>query len=195
MLPGILRSLKRSRPSDTRSRRFVALIECALNQNARDEGAACSPAMDFDLLRCCHEHRVGTLQMPCPEIHALGFARSRPPGQKIRAALGGAAATERCAALADDVAQRIEAYLDQGYELIAVLGGNPQSPGCAVHQGSDGLREDSGLFMRLLEQRLKQGGHPVLFKAIRDHDPQAHRDDIAWLNDRLAGRPSVSDGR
>lgn len=124
--------------------------------------------------------------MPCPEIHALGFARSRQPRQKIREALNGPVASERCAALADDVAQRIEAYLDQGYELIAVLGGNPQSPGCAVHNGPDGLREESGLLMKLLEQRLRRGGHPALFKAIRDHDPLAHRDDIAWFNELLA---------
>ena len=46
MPPPILNSLKRwlrPPPVDVRSGRFVAVIECILNQNARDDGAACSP--------------------------------------------------------------------------------------------------------------------------------------------------------
>lgn len=182
VLPGILRRALRPGPGDRRGGRFVAIIECALNQNARDNAAACFPAMDFDLLRCCCEHRVGILQMPCPEIYALGPARSRKPGQTIREALRSVEATERCSALASDVAGRIDDFLEGGYELLAVLGGNPQSPGCAVHNAGDGLRDDSGLFMKLLEQELTRRGRSATFLAIRDHDAQAHRDDIARLD-------------
>ena len=71
-------------PVDRRSRRFVAVIECILNQNARDLGAACCPAINIELLNLCHEHEVGVMQMPCPEIAALGFKRARAPGQSIR---------------------------------------------------------------------------------------------------------------
>lgn len=79
-----------------RGGRFVAVIECILNQNARDDGAACSPAMNVPLLQLCNTHRVGILQMPCPEIHTLGFARQRAPGLSIRDALNDEGSVKRC---------------------------------------------------------------------------------------------------
>ncbi len=168
----------RRAPSDARGKRFVAVIECILNQNARDVGAACTPAMDFRLLQLCHEHGVGIVQLPCPEIHTLGFARQRAPGQRIRDALNEDAGIEHCSTLARDVAERIEVYLEQGYELVAVLGGNPESPGCAIHEGPDSLSDHAGLFMRKLQTELRQGGLNPCFLAIRDHDPDLHRIDL-----------------
>ena len=113
LLKRVKRWLRPPRP-DARGRRFVAVIECILNQNARDDGAACSPAVDFQVLERCHAHRVGVLQMPCPEIHALGFARRRAPGERIRDALHNEACIERCATLAHEVAERIDAERMQG---------------------------------------------------------------------------------
>ncbi len=162
-------------PTDPRSRRFVALIECILNQNARDVGAACAPAMDSRFLQLCHEHGIGIVQMPCPEIHALGFARKRASGQSIRDALNDETGIERCSALANDIAERIEVYLAQDYELVAILGGNPESPGCAIHLGGDGLCERSGLLMRQLQHAFRLRGRDPRFLAIRDHDPELRR--------------------
>ena len=189
MPSGVLKSIKHwlhPVPSDTRGRRFVAVIECLLNQNARDAGAANAPALDQRLVRICHDHHVGILQMACPEIHVLGFSRQRAPGQSLRDALNEDAGVDRCQGLTQDIAGRIEAYLDQGYALVAVLGGNPQSPGCAVHQGSCGLDERSGLLMRQLERKLRQRGHAPVFLPVRDHDPELHRLDLAALESLLA---------
>ena len=47
MPPSVLSSIKRylhPPQPDLRGRRFVAVIECLLNQNARDDGAASVPA-------------------------------------------------------------------------------------------------------------------------------------------------------
>ena len=177
LLKRFKRWLRPPRP-DARGRRFVAVIECILNQNARDDGAACSAAMDFHVLERCHAHGVGVLQMPCPEIHALGFARQRARGEPIRDALHNEACIEKCAALARDVAERIEVYLTQGYELFAILGGNPESPGCAIHYGNDGLCERSGLFMCQLQAEFRRRSRGPCFLAIRDHDPELHRLDL-----------------
>ena len=185
----LLKSIKHwlhSAPSDARGRRFVAVIECLLNQNARDAGAANAPALDQRLVQICHDHNVGILQMPCPEIHALGFSRQRAPGKSLREALNDSACVDRCQLLTQDIAGRIEAYVDQGYALLAVLGGNPQSPGCAVHQGGGGLDERSGLLMRQLECELRRRGHAPLFLPVRDHDPELHRLDLATLESLLA---------
>jgi predicted secreted protein len=175
-------------PSDARGRRFVAVIECLLNQNARDAGAANAPALDQRLVQICHDHNVGILQMPCPEIHALGFSRQRGPGQSIRDALNEKPSAERCAALAHDVGQRIEIYLNEGYQLVAVLGGNQDSPGCAVHDEGMQLSARSGLFMQQLQQELLRRGHAPRFLAVRDCDPELRWRDLLSLERLLCDK-------
>ena len=83
----LLSPLRRQAPADCRSRRFVAVIECLLNQNVRDQGAASFPAINAEVLHLCQERAVGLLQLPCPEIAALGCQRNRPPGQTLRQAM------------------------------------------------------------------------------------------------------------
>ena len=170
---------------DRRGRRLVALIECVLNQNARDAGAACSPALNFDCVQQCHQHEVGILQMPCPEIAALGPARKRAPGVGLREALESEYGRSRCQALAIETVDRIEAHISQGCALLAVVGGNPRSPGCAIHPGPDGLRSTSGVFMKALQAELRQRNHEVIFQPMRDHDPQQLQEDLAQFRDLL----------
>lgn len=177
-------------PDDGRGRRFVAVIDCILNQNARDAGAARSPAMNFELLRLCHEFDVGILQMPCPEIAALGFKRERLPEQSIRDALDTPSGRKRCTEIAAEVADRIEAFRAEGYELLAVLGGNPQSPGCAVHDGDEGLLNQSGLLMQELEAEFSKRKLNITFKGIRDHDPELLEKDLLWFHDVLTRQQS-----
>ena len=172
-------------PTDERSHRFVAVIECALNQNARDAGAARFPDMKFALLELCHRYGVGMLQMPCPEVTALGPERKRLPGQSLRAAMDSEAGRCSCRSLAWEVSNTIETYLARDCELIAVLGGNPRSPGCAVHQGEDGLCEESGVFMLALQAELCRRQCNPAFRGMRDHDPELLREDLAWFEERL----------
>jgi predicted secreted protein len=174
------------RAQDSRGKRFVAVIDCILNQNARDAGAARFPAMNFELLHLCHEHHVGILQMPCPEIAALGFKRTRQPGQTIRDALDTETGRRRCAQLAAEVVDRIEAYLAEGNQLMAILGGNPQSPGCAVHVSDAGVATNSGVFMKELQAELDRRNLKATFKGIRDHDPELLAQDITWFRELLA---------
>lgn len=170
---------------DVRSRRFVAVIDCILNQNARDLGAARFPAMNFDFLQLCNDQNVGILQMPCPEIAALGFKRSRKPGQTIRDVLDTDAGRQRCIEIANDVVDRIEVYLAEGYELLAILGGNPLSPGCAVNDSGAGLLIDSGVFMKELQITLRERGLKACFRGIRDHDPELLKQDLQWFRELL----------
>jgi predicted secreted protein len=187
LIKRLISPLASERSDDGRSRRFVAVIDCILNQNARDLGAARFPAMNFELLRICHEHQVGVLQMACPEVAALGLKRARPPRQSIRDVLDSDAGRQCCAGLARDVADRVETYLAEGYVLLAVLGGNPRSPGCAVHVGADGLGDGSGVFMKQLEAEFRQRNLSATFRGIRDHDPELLAQDLHWLRDLLLG--------
>ena len=171
---------------DARGYRFVAVIECVLNQNARDAGAACSPAMNFELLQRCHQHNVGILQIPCPEIVALGYERKRPAEQSLRQALDSEHGRSRCQALAAETADRIEGYVSQGCALVAIVGGNPRSPGCAIHHGPDGLRDESGIFMKALQKEMRSRGHDAIFQPMRDYDPQLLQQDLACFQERLS---------
>jgi len=173
-------------PVDGRGRRFVAVIDCILNQNARDPGAASFPAMNIELLNLCHELQVGVLQMPCPEIAVLGLKRTRAPGQGIRAAMDTEHGRRRCADLAADVTCRIAAYMAEGYDLVGVLGGNPRSPGCAVHGDESGLNSESGLFMQALAEVFRKRQWQVPFKPIRDADPEQLREDLLEIRKMLA---------
>ena len=179
----IKRVVSLRRPGDVRGRRFVAVIDCILNQNARDCGAARFPAMNFELLQLCHEYRVGVLQMPCPEIAALGFKRERNSGQTIRDALDTVQGRRCCADIASAVVDRIGIYRAEGYPLLAILGGNPRSPGCAVHECAEGLRVDSGVFTKALQAELRNRNLEVIFKGIRDHDPELLKQDLQWLRE------------
>jgi len=191
---GILRGLRwlRGRPgrpaADRRSGRLVAVIECILNQNARDAGAATCAAVNRDVLRLCEEHDVGILQMPCPEIAFLGLRRSRGRGESIREALDTPEGRRCCARIGVEVADRIEAYVREGYRVLAVLGGNPASPGCAVHPGSGRLEPASGVLMRELEAELGRRGIAIPFRGIRDHDPRELAEDTEWLRALFSGK-------
>lgn len=171
---------------DGRSRRLVAVIDCILNQNVRDAGAARFPAMDWDVVRLCRQYGVGILQMPCPEIAFLGLQRKRARGQSIREALDTDAGRRCCARIGAEVCDRIEEHVREGHRILAILGGNPASPGCAVHSGPMGLLAPSGVLMRELQAELRKRGIEVPFKGMRDHDSTLLAEDLEWLEGVLS---------
>ena len=170
---------------DCRSGRFVAVIDCVLNQNVRDRGAASFPAMNFELLQLCHAQGIGVMQMPCPEVSALGLKRERPAGMTVRQALDTDAGRLCCANLAASVATQMQILVDEGFTLVAVLGGNPRSPGCAVHAVQGRLTDDSGLFMLALQAELSQRGIEVPFRGVRDTSSAMLADDLQWFRNLL----------
>jgi predicted secreted protein len=182
-----LRSLfsgRRPRP-DARGRKIVALIECHLNQNARDSGAARYPAVNHTVLDRIRESNSGVLQLPCPEMHCLGLARERPKGMSLREAMDTPDSRARCRDLAREVTDRIEDYVRNGVEIVAILGGDVESPGCAVHNGADGLDPSSGVFVQELAAELQSRGLDVPFRGIRESCPEAFERDLSWLSERL----------
>lgn len=179
-------------PRDPRSRRLVAVIECALNQNARDAGAAGYPAVNKALLRLCMRYDVGIVQIPCPEMRFLGFGRRRAPGKTIREVLDTPAGRQCCLAISQDMVNTLRDYQNNGCRLLAILGGNPQSPGCAVHPQCDAsdpsrLAEQSGVLMRILQDELRKQGIDIPFKGMRDCHPEWLDEDLRWLETLFRG--------
>jgi hypothetical protein len=184
-LDAVAARLGRSRRQDGRGGRMLAVIECHLNQNVRDGGAATFPAMNLPLLEQCARHGVGLLPMPCPEVHCLGPQRARPAGTSLRAALDSSEGRRCCQALAEETGDRVQTRLAMGGELLAVLGGNPESPGCAVHLATDDPRGPldarSGVFIQALWGNLTRRGIQVPFRGLRDYRPELMQEDLDWL--------------
>ncbi|MBK1678989.1 hypothetical protein CKO20_01160 [Rhodocyclus tenuis] len=164
--------------ADCRSGRLFAVIHCVLDQNVRDHGAASFPAANWAFLDLCREHRVGMLQMPCPEVQCLGISRARPAGQSLRDALASPAGRAACRRLAGETAALMAVHVAHGHRLLAVIGGNMQSPGCAVHAEASGLGESSGVFMLELVDELLRRELAVPFMPLRDADPQLLAEDV-----------------
>jgi predicted secreted protein len=167
--------------ADARGGRIVAVIECILNQNARAAGAAASAALNAGVLRLCEAYGVGLVQIPCPEIAVLGCARHRCAGESLRAALDTPEGRARCRAIAGAIGERVAGYAAAGYRVMAVLGGNALSPGCAVHAEDDGLLVSSGVLMRELQRELRARKFDVPFRGIRDADAAREAEDLEWL--------------
>jgi len=171
---------------DKRSRKFVLVIECILNQNARISGAAAWPAMNRELIEVCNRHGAGIVQIPCPEMACLGWARKTAPGLSLLEGLEQEPGRSRLLALCAATADRVQDYLVNGYRPLAVLGGNPKSPGCAVHHEGNGLAARSGAFMRFFHEELRRRGLEIPFRGVRDYDPKLMAEDIEWLDALLA---------
>ena len=155
-------------------------IDCIMNQNTRDTGSAVFPSMNWEVIQLCNKYNVGILQMPCPEIAFMGFPRTRPSGTSIRAALDTSNGRSCCRKISIDIADRIEDIIHQNAKLLAVLGGNPESPGCAVHTGDEEDRP-SGVLITELRDELHKRSILVPFRGIRDFDSRLMSKDIHWL--------------
>jgi predicted secreted protein len=172
-------------PHDKRGERIVAVIECILNQNARDPGAAIAPALNEAVVRVCARHQAGIIQIGCPEKAFLGLQRVRPRGTSIRQVLDTKDGRQCCAQLAEKIADQLLDYTNSGYRVLAILGGNEQSAGCAVIAGPTGLSSASGVLMHELHRALDERSMKIPFRGIRDADPNLEREDLEWLRDTL----------
>lgn len=171
---------------DSRRRKLVAVIECILNQNARDLGAATYPALNQAFLQLCMQYEIGILQIPCPEMRFMGLRRERPPGKTIREVLDTPAGRQCCQAISQDLVNTIREYRKNGCRVLAILGGNPESPGCAVlpecsSPDTGCLTDRSGVLMRILQEELRKHQIEIPFRGMRDYRPDLLNEDLRWL--------------
>lgn len=182
--------LNASRARDLRSRRIIVVINCILNQNARDFGAAITQGMNTEVMSILAKHGVGVLQMPCPEMTYLGLTRERPAGKTIRDVLDTPSGRECCKNLGVFVVDQIQDYIDNKFRVLAILGGNRESPGCAVrflenNASNQRLAANSGVFMKELAAEMEKRNVRVPFRGMRDADDRMLSQDLLWLNDLL----------
>jgi predicted secreted protein len=154
--------------NDCRSRKVVLVPHCTLNQNARSAGAAERPAAIAELVSYLIDSGIGILQMPCPEIHAIGLDRG---GIQVEEALRTPSGRILCRGLARDLVKQVRMYRDFGIQVIGILGKNG-SPSCGVEETwGNGVCPGTGAFMEALKAELDEKGILLPIAGIKDCRP------------------------
>jgi len=171
---------------DRRSKRMVAVINCALNHNARAARVARYPGMNTELVDVLVKHGAGVIQMPCPEMVFMGLPRGDEGDPPILEVLDTPEGRACCQQLAGPVVDSFEEYRRNGYEVLAILGGDVKSPGCAVPYPLTDDPAAWGVFMKALKQEMARRGIDIPIRGLRDSAPETLAEDLRWLEARLA---------
>jgi predicted secreted protein len=159
---------------------FVA--HCILNQNAKIDRCARYPGTIRELAEYLIESDIGIVQMPCPELLALGLDRKAETSvtasvesedTRVALRMNDSGAVEICARIAADVVYQVQEYARNGFEVTGILAING-SPTCGVETN---WREDEevpgpGVFIRCLHDRMQSNRISVPFRGIKAVDPQ-----------------------
>lgn len=116
-----------------RSKRVVFMSHCVLNQNtvvcplARAQGAY------TEIIQEILKRGIGIHQLPCPEYRYLGLKRDPMTKDEYDTH----AFRSLCSDIALDTIGIIEEYIENGYEIVGLIGIN-RSPTCSI-RGSRGI--------------------------------------------------------
>jgi len=146
------------------------VAHCILNQNVRVAGGAHYPAVIDEVVDALRTHRVGLVQMPCPEFTFA--ALNRPAG--TREDYDTPRFRRHCAKIAGSIADQVDQYAKNGFQVLAVLG-IERSPSCGVEQtttrpdGPNGEAEATsgqGIFIEELQREFDSRHLQVPFKGL-----------------------------
>lgn len=167
---------------DARSKRIVLVAHCVLNQNAKLDQCAHYPGAMKEAVQLLIDAGVGLVQMPCPELLALGLDRQVEKGTnptvesedtRIAVRMAEQPARSLCQKLVDDVVLQIEEYQKNGFAVAGVVGING-SPTCGVEStwSDDQEREGPGVYIHALQASLAARDIALPMRGIRAYDPE-----------------------
>ena len=126
--------------TDQRSKRVLFVTHCILNQNAKIDCCAHYPGAMRELAHFLVDSGVGLIQLPCPELLALGLDRQADPtvpstveseDTRVATLMNHPASVDLCRRIAADVASQAEQYTRHGFSVVGCIGVNG-SPTCGV---------------------------------------------------------------
>lgn len=167
--------------TDARSRTVMLVAHCLLNQNAKIDRCAHQPGMVREIVAALLDAGVGVVQMPCPELLALGLDRQVDPIQPGTIASEDTRVAQRmaeppiaamCQSLAAGLVSQVREYQKHGFIVLGVLGVNG-SPTCGVETGwaADHEPPEPGVFMRCLQMELSQQGLSLPMRGVKVYQP------------------------
>lgn len=116
-----------------RSKKVIFTSHCILNQNAVVPPLARAMGPYRDIVELIFNEGIGIHQLPCPEFRHLGLKRKPMTKEEYD--------TEEfrdlCKAISRDAVNMMKEYLNNGYDLIGLIGIN-NSPTCSI-VGKEGI--------------------------------------------------------
>ncbi len=154
---------------DKRSKKVMFVAHCILNQNARINTCAYTPASIPKIPETLLKRGIGIVQMTCPELGCLGLGRGGP--EEIYDQLSTPGGRRYLKELAQGVVYQVKQYRKQGFRVLGVLGIDG-SPSCGIDLTYyDGEKKGKGAYMEELEGALAAEGLDVPVKGVQDAEP------------------------
>lgn len=165
--------------SDARSKKVMFVAHCILNQNARIDTCAFTPAAIPKIPEHLIRNDIGIVQYPCPEFNVLGLGRQ---GQDCKILDGSyhhkdgevydqLSIPERrtyLRGIAENIVYQIKEYKKYGFRVLGILGIGG-SPTCGVEiTYYQQLKEGKGAFIEELAHVLEENGLNVPIRGISD---------------------------
>lgn len=166
---------------DRRSKRLVFVAQCVLNQNAKLDRCAHYPGTIKEITKILVEHDIGIIQMPCPELLALGLDRQTDPetnpsveseDTRIARRMASAEPNNLCRSLVQDLAYQMKEYLKHGFEIVGLIGING-SPTCGIETTwfEDQEQDGPGIFIKMLTEELRNNNIFIQKTGIKASTP------------------------
>lgn len=126
-----------------RKKQIIYTAHCILNQNSVIRDWERSKGAFNDIVKIIIDNDISIIQFPCPEFIFLG--ENRPPMTKKEYDIYDY--RNLCENLVNDIVKQMDEYLNNGYEIIGILG-IEGSPSC------DSIK-DKGIFMEELYKSME----------------------------------------
>jgi predicted secreted protein len=166
--------------NDARSKKVMFVAQCILNQNARINSCAYTPAAIPKIPECLFRRNIGIIQMPCPELGILGLGR----GGKVEIydQLSTPGARRQLGNMAMDIVYQARQYQKQGFRVLGVLGIDG-SPSCGVDLTFyEKEKPGRGAYIEELSEALDKAGLKIPVKGVMDAKPDEAEMLIASLD-------------
>jgi predicted secreted protein len=116
-----------------RSKKMILLCHCILNSNSKVEGLATYGSALREIVDELISNDIGIMQLPCPELTMLGIKRWGQTKEQYDTPYY----RKHCRELFKSTLEQIKNYMDNGYDIIGILGING-SPSCGVDKTCSG---------------------------------------------------------
>ena len=146
---------------DKRSRKFIFIPFCVLCQAFQAQGIV---RYDFSsvmtpIIEEIMRHDLNIIQMPCPESKLGGYKNGLQRLPQSIKKYDTLEFREICMNCASEVMEQIKAILENGYEIVGILG-IENSPSCSIklQYSNNGAYHQPGIFIEELKKQLEQDG-------------------------------------
>ena len=169
---------------DARSKKVVFVAHCILNQNARIDTCATTPAFIPGIIEFFAERQIGIVQCACPELEILGLGRQgqdcaswdgsyRHADGEVYDQLTMPEGKQHLRRIARNIVYQAEEYQKHGFRVLGMLG-IETSPSCGIgwtyYQGA--AKKGNGAFIEELIIAFENAGLDIPIIGINDLKPE-----------------------